>query len=196
MKDYNQLRLLFEKNGGIMTTRSLRDSGVSQYYIRKMVKDGQIESLKRGTYRLTDTDLNEFLEAASIVSKGIFCLHSAASLHELSTFIPSEYHLAIPKKNKVTLPEYPPIQLYYWGASQYTLGIEEISQNGHSFYAYDREKTVCDFLKLRNRVGFDLTKEVLKTYLRSNDRDINKLVKYSRQLRIHSIVDQYLKILL
>jgi len=179
-----------------MTLSDLTHKGIEYNIIRKMLKEGILESVKRATYKLVDADIDDYLEAQIAVSKGIFCLYSAAQIHELSTFLPTEHHLAIPKKNKVILPVYPPIKIYYWHAAQYTLGIEEVHKNGNIIQVYDVEKTVCDFLKFRNKTGIDMTKEVLKTYLNSTNRNIDKLVKYARQLRVTSIVDQYLTILL
>lgn len=196
MENTNQIITLFKSHGGIMTMSDLNDKGVAYYFVRKMIKEGTIETIKRATYKLTSVDTDDYLEAQSLVSRGVFCLYSAALIHELSTFIPTEHHLAIPKKNKVTLPDYPPIQTYYWHAAQYSLGIEQIPKNGNLIEVYDVEKTVCDFLKFRNKVGIDTTKEVVKNYLNSNGRQIDKLVKYARQLRLVSIVDQYLTILL
>ena len=196
MENTNQIITLFKSYGGIMTMRDLNDKGVAYYSVRKMIKEGTIETIKRATYKLSNVDTDDYLEAQTLVSRGVFCLYSAALIHELSTFIPTEHHLAIPKKNKVTLPDYPPIQTYYWHAAQYSLGIEQISKNGNLIEVYDIEKTVCDFLKFRNKVGIDTTKEVVKNYLNSNGRQIDKLVKYARQLRLASIVDQYLTILL
>lgn len=196
MTSNNQVILLFEKSGGIMTMSDLSDKGVEYSIIRKMLKEGILESIKRATYKLADADIDDYLEAQVVIPKGIFCLYSAAQIHELSTFLPSEHHLAIPKKNKVMLPDYPPIQTYYWHAAQYSLGIEQVNKNGNIIEVYNAEKTVCDFLKFRNKVGIDLTKEILKTYLNSTKRNIDKLVKYAHPLRVGSIIDQYLTILL
>ena len=196
MKKANQIKRLFEASGGVMTARELKDKGVTRYLIKQLMDSGEIETVRRGVYKLSDSDVNEFAEALKIVSKGVFCLYSAAIIHDLSTFIPTAYHIAIPKKNKIPLTDYPPIQLYYWDKAQYDLGIEEIDKDGIPIAVYDLEKTVCDFLKFRNRVGIDTTKEVLKTYLNMETRNLDKLVKYSKQLKLHSIVNQYLTILL
>ena len=196
MEDIYQIIHLFEKNGGIMTMRDLNNKGVAYDAVRKMIKTGTIEPVKRAIYKLSNADIDDYLEAQTLVKKGIYCLYSAALIHELSTFIPTEHHLAIPKKNKVNLPNYPPIQIYYWHAAQHSMGIQQINKNGNLIEIYDKEKTVCDFLKFRNKVGLDSTKEVLKTYLNSRERNIDKLVKYAKPLRVSSIIDQYLTILL
>lgn len=191
-----QIETCFEGTNGIMTTKELKAKGVNHYFIRKLIKNGQIEPIKRGIYKLANTDVNEFSEVLGIVPKGVFCLYSAASLHNLSTFIPTEYHITIPKKNKVTLTDYPPIHLYYWDKTLYTLGVEQLKKDGDQIATYDLEKTVCDFIKFRNKLGFDIAKEVLKNYLNRKDRNIDKLTKYAKKLRIYSVINPYLKILL
>lgn len=196
MKNIIQIETLFKANSGIMTTRELRTKGITPYNIRKLIKEGQLETIKRGLYKLSYADINEFVEVLKIAPKGVFCMNSSAILHELSTSIPMEYHIAIPKKNKTTLPLYPPIKLYYWTNPQYSLGIETIQKDGNLISVYDAEKTVCDFLKFRNKIGFESSKEVVKTYLNRKNRNLDKLAKYANKLGIRTIVDQYLKILL
>ena len=193
---YEEIINLFKENSGILTVKELNDNNVSYSEIRKLKDEDLIEAIKRGTYRLIDADIDDFTEAQKLIPKGVFCLYSSASIHELTTYIPMEHHIAIHKKRKISLPNYPPIQPYYWGNSRYELGVEKIKKNGNWIEVYNPEKTVCDFLRFRNKLGWEAAKEVLKTYLGSEKREISKLVDYSRELRIYSKVNQYLEILL
>lgn len=187
---------LFKKNSGILTSQELKDNDISYSTIRKLRNEGLIETIKRGTYKLVDADIDDFTEAQKLIPNGVFCLFSSASIHELTTHIPMEHHIAVHKKRKIFLPDYPPIQPYYWDNSTYELGVEKVNKNGNWIDVYNAEKTVCDFLRFRNKLGLDVAKEVLKTYLGSEGREISKLVDYSRELRIYSKVNQYLEILL
>lgn len=196
MEIKKQIRQLFNASGGVMTTREIESHGISYYYINRMLEEGVIEVVKRGVYRLSDTDIEEMVEVAKIVPRGIFCMYSSALYHNLSTFVPSDYHIAIPRKDKVRLPDYPPVQLYYWEASQYELGKLKINKGGGIIRLYDAEKTVCDFIKFRNKVGMDTMKEVFKTYLNSRNRNINKLTEYSKELNIRTVLEQHLQILI
>lgn len=196
LKKRQKIELLFRDNGGIMTTKELTNHGVSHYFIKRMLDESIIETVKRGIYKLSNYHLDEDLEVLTMIPKGVLCMFTSASKHELTTQIPYQYHVAIPKKSKVRLPSYPPVKLYYWYTSQYSLGITEIKQDNRKFLLYDPEKTVCDFLKFKNKIGLDVSKEILKTYLNGKSRNIDKLVKYSRELRIYSVVDQFLKVLL
>lgn len=196
MEKYENVLRYFKSYGGILTRRQLNEFGVNYYALSKLLSEGYVESIKRGIYKLKNKDVNQFYEVQKIVSKGVFSLHSSALFFNLSTYIPSEYHVAIPRKNKVVLPNYPPINLYYWEKDQYSLGQVKIKKDDIEIVTYNKEKTVCDFVKFRNRVGFDLTKEVLKEYLKLEDRNISLLVEYSKKLKIRSVLDQYLEVLI
>ena len=195
MQKIANIKQLFRTSYGVLTAGALEAQGISRYFIKKMLDNGELELVKRGVYKLNEPDVHELTEVSAIAPRGVLCLYSSALIHELSTFFSGDYHVAIPKKSKVRLPDYPPIQLYYWDKHQYGLGIEEIIKDGVPIRMYDAEKTVCDFIKFRHKTGLDTTKEVLKTYLNSDKRNIDKLVKYSRELRIRTVIDTYLEIL-
>lgn len=47
--------------------------------------------------------------------------------------MPYEFHIAIEKKSKIKLPEYPPIKHYYWEEKMLKTGIEKQTHDGTSF---------------------------------------------------------------
>ena len=61
---------------------------------------------------------------------------------------------------------------------------------------YDKEKSVCDAIRFRNKVGKDVEKEVLKNYLKERGRNIDKLLRFARLLRVEEQMKTYLSILL
>jgi predicted transcriptional regulator of viral defense system len=144
-----------------MTTSELKAFGVSAYYIQKYLEKDTITRISHGLYKLNSEMVDEWLEVSRLVEKGIFCLFSAAQLWDLTTFVSSEYHLALPSKAKITMPGYPPIKIYYWHPLHYKIGITVFDQSQFDLPIYDKEKTVCDFLKYRNKVGLDTVKEVV-----------------------------------
>ncbi|MGB0932520.1 MAG: type IV toxin-antitoxin system AbiEi family antitoxin domain-containing protein, partial [Chitinophagales bacterium] len=195
MENYQTLIPKMEEVGGVMTTKELHALGWSNYHISQMVKKKIIERIKRGLYRLVDGYVDQYFETMKIVPEGVICLFSAALIHDLSTFLPQVHQVSISKERKVSLPNYPPIKLHYWNKSQYSLGIEEVTPYVHPISIYSKEKTVCDFVKFRNKVGMDSMKEVLRGYLRLKDRDLSKLLDYAKELHVYSIIDNYLDVL-
>ena len=195
MNKKQNIQELFAESGGVLTTEELNEAGVSYYYIRKLLDIGELERIKQGVYRWKEAKNDEWAEVQKMIPQGIFCLFSTSFLHELSTFVPSQYHVAIPWKDKVSLPDYPPVKLHYWQAPQYAVGRSIRQRDGYELNIYDQEKTVCDFIKFRNKVGIDVMKEVVRNYLGRKDRNLNKIMIYARQLGISSIIKSHFELL-
>lgn len=190
------LKEIFENNNGYLETKVLQKR--SEFYqLKDLVAKGEVIAIKRGLYRLSSLDGNsELAEVCRIVSLGVICLFSAWHFYELTTFVPSKNYIAIPSKMKRIVPAYPPIQLNYWKENQYRLGQTEIERQRDIIRIYDLEKSVCDAIKFRNKVGEEQSAEVLKNYLKRSDRNLDKLLKYARQLKIETVLQQQLKMLL
>lgn len=179
MKNKQEVASIFKALGGIAKAKDLLAEGIAYYQLNQLMKEGQVIKIKRGLYQWDDLSVSEMAEAARMVPKGVYCLLSAAVHYELTTFVSSEYHLAVPKKYKVTLPKYPPIKLYYWMDNRYDLGVQEVNVEGQTVNMYDIEKTVCDIIRYQKKVGLDTMKEVLHTYLAKKNRNLDQLGKYA-----------------
>jgi len=183
---------IFESQRGYLHAKQL--NGRNQYYqLKELVERGEVVMIKRGLYKHTKIVVeNDWAEVNKIVPNGIFCLFSAWQFYGLSTHIPAEYHMAIPAKSKIKLPSFPPIKIYYWIPDYYSLGksVEE------GIAIYNLERSVCDAVKFRNKVGKEITSEVLRNYLSKKDRSIDLLIKYSKELRVENILKGYLEVML
>jgi predicted transcriptional regulator of viral defense system len=163
----NHIALLAEQHGGLFKAADLIAAGLSFKQIRQLVASGDLEKLGQGIYRATSHPYDERLEIARRIPNGVFCLYSACFLHQLSDFVSSEQHLAVPKKSRYVLPKYPPVKLYYWETTAFQLGICDFPADKGTLRVYNPEKTVCDMLRLREKAGLDIVKEVVKNYLLS-----------------------------
>lgn len=195
----NEIIIDFNKTSGIITTDELEKMGLSAYNISLLVEEGILERIRRGLYRIPEktNEMSELLEASKSVPQGVLCLLSALSWHELTTHISKEYSLAIPiKARKPVLPEYPPIQVYYFSPCRYTTGQMAVDVDGHPVKVYDKEKTLCDLVYYRNKIGQDIVREAIDIYIRAKDRNIQKLMQYAGDLRVSAIVKKYLEVLI
>lgn len=190
------IQVLFEQKNGIVPIQYLLEKGVSYYDIHKLLATERVTKLKRGLYKWVQTDTDEMVEVAHIIPKGIFCLQTACFYHELTTSIPNEFHLAIPDDQRIVLPDAPPIKIYYWNPKAYQLGQTWVPLGNQNVPIYDLEKTVCDTIRHRHKIGFDVFKEILKNYLHRKDRNLNRLNAYAKQLNCFNKVDDFIKILL
>ena len=193
--DKAHIALLAEHHKGLLRAADLIGAGLSFKQLRQLTASGDLEKLGRGMYRIPSHTYDERVEIARRIPNGVFCLYSACYLHQLSDFVPSEQHLAVPKKSRYVLPDYPPVKQYFWETNAFQLGISDLNLDGSNIRVYDPEKAVCDMFRLRAKTG-EVVKEVVKNYLQRPDRDLSKLHDYARQLRVEKVLDQYLNILL
>ena len=196
MNKKDQILKLFKQKKGIIKLQDLTKNSINKYHLLKLVETGEVKRLKHGIYKLTDYQINEYYEIINLVPSGIICLFSAWNYYELTTYIPHEFHVAIGKKSKVKLPDYPPIKLYYWDNNSLQTGINTIKTDNFNIQIYDIEKSVCDAVKFRNKIGKDILNEILTEYLKRKNRNLDLLIKYSKVLRVEKILKNYLDVLL
>lgn len=184
---------LFRKHNGFLRSKELQKNGYLYSQLKELVEKGIVEKIKPGIYRHTEyAKVNEFVEVCKIYPQAVLCLYSAWSYYNLTTHIPAEYHLAIPNKKKIKTIDYPPVQLYYWSIPYFE--IEIIEKNGIRIYSL--EKTVCDAIRFKHKTGTDILSEVLKSYLKRKDKNLDKLLQVAKKLKIEQQVRNIVELLL
>lgn len=182
------------ENGGSIRAKTLKEQTPNPYYeLRKAISDGEVVRVKRGVYMLSDELADTMIDIESIVPGGILCLYSAWAYYEISTQIPTAFFVAVDTHRRVVVPDYPPVTLCYWQKKYRELGVVRREISGHSVLITDLEKSVCDAVKFRNKVGIDVCAEILHSYLRRKDKSITKLMAYAMQMRIGGTMKKYLE---
>ena len=181
-----------QKQGGFMTTSEVKSRGDYEH-LRRATVDGTLMRIRQGVYVETSALANNMIDVQRIVPNGVLCLYSAFAHYELSTHVPAATCIAIDAKRKVRLPEYPPIDLYYWKKENLDFGVVEKEISGYMVLITDMERTVCDAVKYRNKIGLDVCGEVIDSYLKNENRNITLLHEYAVRLRLKNILTKYLK---
>ena len=158
------------------------------------VKAGELFRLRPGVFADASVLADVMIDIDALVPGGVLCMYSAWEHYELTTQIPSAFCIAIPRKRKIVMPDFPPVTLYFWSDHWLEFGIENASVHGHDVRITDLERSVCDAVKYRNKIGLDVCSEILMTYLRNPKRNISKLMEYARKLRIAATLKKYLEI--
>ena len=176
---------ILDNNNGFLKAKDLTSRN-QWNQLKKLIDSGMVVKLKCGLYSLPQFSiLSQNREVAQIVPSGVICLYSAWRHYDLTVNNPFEYHLAIKREDRIKIPDYPPIKIYRWSEKFYNLGIVETD----TMRIYDLEKSVCDAVRFRNKVGMNIVIEVVRNYVkRKSVRNFNKLTKYSRELRIERIM--------
>jgi hypothetical protein len=66
----------------------------------------------------------------------------------------------------------------------------------HEVRTYDIERTICDILRDRNNQDPNVVNEAIKRYLHRKEKNLNKLMKYAKLLRIEKVLRPYLEVII
>jgi len=190
---------IFTNHSGILRASTAIELGVPKHVLYEMVKTGELIREAQGIYRLTETPMpgNPDLVNLSLrVPRAVFCLISALYFHELTTQIPHFIYFALPRDVKTPKIQRPPIRVFHFSGEAYQAGIVEHDLDGVKVRIYNREKTIADCFKFREKIGMDVALEAVKDYLRQPKVNVSLLMKYARINRVEKVMRPYLEALL
>ncbi len=181
--------------GTVVKTSELKNNAEYKRILRA-VHSGDLVRVRHGVYAEPYFLMNIMIDVEKIVPKGLVCLFSAWSYHQLTTTIPSAYFVAVEAKRKIVLPDDIPIKLCYWKDEYLELGCKYENISGFNVKITDLERSVCDAVRYRNKVGIEVCAEILKTYLLKKERNLSRLSYYAKILRVSKTINNYLDVLL
>ncbi len=186
---------LNKQHGIVYRTKDLHSKGYNNYVIKKMLSNGEIQKVCHGVYALDDIKLFRLTDINVMVENGIISLLSAAMYYELYDGSVSKCVLTISRDQKPPQIPYDIFSYIYISQDLYDIGLKVIDQNGREIKIYELERTICDLLKHRNKYDKQIINQIFLNYLKRDDKDLDKLIAYSKQLRVYNVVKQYLEIL-
>jgi predicted transcriptional regulator of viral defense system len=196
---YKKIYNIFKQNNGYAYTHDITSVGIHNIYLSNLLQEGKIERIKWGLYRWAGIESganSTLVDVALSIPNGVICLQYALAYHNLTTSKPWEISVALSKKSRVRkLPEYPPIKIYYFAPQIFNVGIEKIPINAHEVKIYNREKTICDCMRYRKQIGQDIIKEMMVSYLKGHNRNLDLLLKYAKICSVTKEIQTYLEVL-
>jgi predicted transcriptional regulator of viral defense system len=187
---------IFQDNNGLLRTQQAIRHGIAPRTLYEMRDAGILLRESRGLYRLADAELGsniDLVQVALRIPKGVICLISALSFHELTTQIPHQVYVALPIDAEKPRLEYPPLRIFWLSQKAYSAGIENHELDGISVKIYAIEKTIADCFKFRNKIGLDVALEALRDYRKREDFNIETLLHYARVNRVERVIKPYLE---
>jgi predicted transcriptional regulator of viral defense system len=187
---------IFRKHGGQLRMSEAIAHGITRYMLYSLRDKGVIEHVSRGIYRLVELPpiSNPDLVTVSIrFPNAVICLVSALAYHDITTQIPHDVSVAVPRDSRMPSLDYPPIQAHRFSNEAYKSGIEEHLIDGVTIKVYSPEKTLADCFKFRNKIGMDVVLEALKLYRTRKKFKLSELLKHSKTCRVEKIILPYLE---
>ncbi len=119
------IRLLEERT--LARANELTEVGIAATTISRAVKDGVVIRASRGLYQLPNGEADTSLtlaEASKRVPKGIICMISALAFHGLTTQIPHQVYVALPRGAEPPRLDYPPIRVFWFSGQAFVEGVK------------------------------------------------------------------------
>ncbi len=188
--------LKIAKRKGVIRASDLKTLGISRNYLYSLNREGKLQKLARGLYELPDNQITEhstLIEVMKRVPNAVVSLISALNFYDLTTQLPHEIWITVPRGAWRPKIEYPSLNLTYASMDIYSYGIRKIKINGVEIRVYSPAKTIADCFKFRNKIGLDIAIEALKKAWESKKVSMDELTKAARVCKVAKIIQPYLE---
>lgn len=186
------------KENIVITNKEAEKFGYTRYNLSELTKSGQLERLRPGLYQLKGKVIDDFVLISSNSNRIIFSHQTALYLHDLSDRTPSVFHISVPQGYNAShiKKRYEDLQVHYVKKDLYEIGKIEIkSPQGNLIPIYDIERTICDIIIDRKKIDKQIFTDAIKRYFNSNNKNLRRLIKYSRLFKIEDEIRRYMEVL-
>lgn len=195
---WRKAEAIFEQHGGMLRTYQALALGVHPRTLYALREAGRLQQVSRGLYRLTELPAlgnPDLATVAARIPQGVICLISALAFHDITTQIPHQVDVAVPRGTKQPRLEFPPIRIFRFSTPMFQAGIDTHRVDEVKLRVYNAAKTVADCFKFRNRIGIDVAVEALKLCRKRKVARTQELLKYARLCRVERVMMPYLEAL-
>lgn len=196
--NYNEVfTSIAQTHGGIIETNVAAEHGVSKAMLSKLCQQGKLHRITRGQYILPEDVQDELFSISLRGDALIFSHETALFLHGISDRTPFEHTLTVPSGHAVPLSVKAECKVYFIKPELFELGQTTVKTTfGNDVPCYDLERTICDVIRSRNKLGTETFLSALRMYARNPKKNLNRLSNYAKQLRVAGVLRQYLEVLL
>ncbi len=184
MTNEDKIKQFLDANHGYISTSDFLKLNISKPLIKKYVDNGLLIKVSHGLYM----DSNLLVDDEYVFQKrypdAIYSYKTALSMLGLIKELPKEIEITVNSKKRV-LSNY---KVHYVADKYYDIGIIEInSMFNNPIKTYNAERCICDMLK-SDDFDLELQNNILHDYFNNSDKDIDKLLEYSKIFNIYEKV--------
>lgn len=175
------------------------EAGIHPRTLYALRDEGVVNRISRGVYRLAELgpmQNPDLIVISARVPNGVLCLISALSFHQLTTQVPHQVWVALPRGAEPPRVEFPPTRVLWFSGGAFSEGIKTHWIDGQELKVYGPEKTLADCFKFRNKIGLDVAIEALKLYWQAGKVRVDDLVHYADVCRVRKVMGPYMEAIL
>jgi abortive infection protein abiGI len=188
-----------KENNGIITTKEALNLGIHKDVLKELTVKEELKKIANGLYVLPNENIDEYLYFSYRIPKGIFSHETAAYLQGLSTRMPLVYVMTVKIGDNVSRVKSAKDNIVFKYAKKNYYDIGEtsiISPFGREILVYDKERTILDIIKDKDRIDAQVFSEAMKFYFAGKEKNLLKLSKYAIKMNMEQALKRYTEVLL
>lgn len=187
LKTYEKITGVFYENSGYMSYEKLKECGITASQIQELLEKGMLEKFARGWYWCSGCGLqrpvyHKYVEICLVNPGAVICMESACFLHGLIQEEPKVISVATERSDRRKMEFAFPVVRYYLQNTGLQDEIQEVKTEFGTYRVYSEDRTVCDCIRMRNRISSELFLEIENGY-RNREHTAARLEAYARKLR-------------
>jgi len=192
-----KLEELIKRKNGYITTQDAVDEGIHREYLRMLVEEEKLIRTSPGVYQSRDAWEDKLYAYQQKKKHMIYSHDTALYLHGLSDRDPIQYSVTLPTGYNTSQIKQIDIITYTIKPSLFELGKMTMkSPFGNDIIVYDKERTICDIIRSKNRIDQQILHDGLKRYVKDASKNLNNLFMYAKKMGIDNVLRSYMEILL
>ncbi len=195
--NYLKILKMFNDNKGCLSRKEIDSAKIPSWFLYDFVKKNNLNKVAPGFYASDDFIVDDYFILQKRFPKYVFSGMSALYLHHLTDKIPAFIYVSAPlgynpsrEKNEILI--------VHWikDADIYNMGIVKARTIfGNEVFVYDRERTICDLVKYRDKYDGETFVKAIKTYAKEKPNQI-KLLEYAKAMKIEKKMFEIMEILM
>lgn len=192
-----ELSSIAKEHGGIVRTKIAKEHGISKAMLSKLYKAGKISRVACGQYIFPGDTLDKLLSVSNRTERLIFSHQTALFLHGISDRTPLKYTVTVPTHYVPSDKLKAECRIFFIRPELFDMGKTTLkTPAGNEVPAYDLERTVCDMIRSRYKLGTETFLAAMKTYAASGKKDLDKLNAYAEKMGVSNALRRYSDLLL
>lgn len=193
----NELQLILEQNGNIVTTAQANEAGISNQRLRLLVQSGDLERVSFGVYILPGEFADKMYIAQLRRPKIIYSHETALFLHDLTDRDPISYTVTVPTGYNASRLREDGFTVFTIKRDLHEIGVTKLTTMfGNTVKVYGLERTICDCLRSRNQLDIAIVTDAMKRYARRKDKNLNTLMQMAETFKVTKLLRNYMEVLL
>ena len=187
-------KMLLPNTNGYFSLKTAMDSGIKRWQLQKLLNSGEIQKVRYGLYALKGIVPDELYITQLLCPKAIFSKDTALFFTGYSDQVPFAYTISVPHGyiSKTLSAQYNICHVDNKTAEEGIITVK--SELGNDLKTYCIERTLCELLHKPSELDKERFIPAIKQYLRSQHKDILKLMYFAKIFHVEKRLLPYLEI--